>query len=193
MIINNKYTKTIISILIFLLSIFFFVIKKNYLFSFILFTISLLFLFFVFKNEFLLMAFIKAGKKDMKGLEKYLGYIKNPYIQLTKNQIAYFYFLNGILFLEKDINKSEFYIKKSLVHGLKFKYNIAIAKLNLAIVYLSKGNKEKAKLFLLEAKNIDKSGILRDQINIVKNQIKKSNIGFRNIQNPVFRNFRKRL
>ncbi|WP_238785609.1 hypothetical protein [Blattabacterium cuenoti] len=133
------------------------------------------------------MAFIKLGKKDMKGLEKYLSYIKNPKIQLMKNQVAYFYFLNGILYLKKDINKSEFYMKKSLDNGLKFKYNIAIAKLNLAIVSLSKGNKEKARLLLLEAKKMDKSKILRDQINLVKNQIKKSNIGIRNIQNPFFR------
>ncbi|WP_185877402.1 hypothetical protein [Blattabacterium cuenoti] len=177
--------KLIIFIILFLLSIFLFFIKKNYFLGTISILISLITIFFIFRNEFLLIAIIKVGKKDMKGLKKYLGYIKNPKLQLIKQQIAYFYFLNGILFLEKNMNKSEFYMKKALYCGLKFKQNIAIAKLNLAIISLSKGDKKQAENLLSEAKKMDVSGILQNQIQIIKKQIKKINTS--NIQNTFFR------
>ncbi|WP_238784948.1 hypothetical protein [Blattabacterium cuenoti] len=123
----------------------------------------------------------------MKGLKKYLSYIKNPKSQLTDNQLSYFYFLNGILYSEINIFQSENYMKKALDHGLKFKQNIAIAKFSLAIACLSKGDKKKAEILLLEAKKTDISGILHDQIKIVKMQMKKMNI-VKNKQNPYIRN-----
>ncbi len=120
----------------------------------------------------------------MIGLKKYLGYVKNPKLQLTKNQISYYYFLNGILYSENNIFKSENYMQKALDLGLKLKQNIAIAKLNLAIASLSKGNKKRAEFLLLEAKKMDISGLLYDQIKIIKIQIKKINIGNVNRPNP---------
>ncbi|WP_185871124.1 hypothetical protein [Blattabacterium cuenoti] len=183
----KKNTKLILSIPIFLLFIFLF-IKKNYLFGSIIFLIGLIPIFFIFRNEFLLLAFFKIRKKDMKGLKKYLSYISNPELQLTKNQLSYFYFLNGILYSEENIFQSENYMKKALAHGLKFKQNIAIAKLNLAIASLSRGDKKKAEIFLLEAKKTDIIGLLHDQIQIIKIQMKKMNIGNRNKQNPYIRN-----
>ncbi|WP_238783837.1 hypothetical protein [Blattabacterium cuenoti] len=121
----------------------------------------------------------------MKGLKKYLEYIKNPKLQLVKSQLAYYYFLHGILYSESNIHQSEKYMEKALDLGLKFKQNIAIAKLNIAIASLSKGNKKKAELLLLEAKKTDIHGLLHEQIQIIKIQMKKINIG--NRQNPFIR------
>ncbi|WP_185853375.1 hypothetical protein [Blattabacterium cuenoti] len=181
----SKYSKVILFLLIFLGSIFL-LFKENYFYGSILILLSLIPIFFIFRNEFLLLAFLKIRKKDMKGLKKYLEYVKNPELQLTKNQIAYYYFLNGILYSEKNILQSENYMQKALDFGLKFKQNIAIAKLNLAIASLSKGDKKRADLLLLEAKKTDISGLLHDQIQIIKMQMKKMNIG--NRQNPYIRN-----
>ncbi|AFJ90503.1 hypothetical protein [Blattabacterium sp. (Blaberus giganteus)] len=182
----SKYSKIVLFLLILLGSIFSF-FHKNYLYGFILLLFSLIPIFFIFRNEFLLLAFIKIRKKDMKGLKKYLGYVKNPKLQLTKNQMAYYYFLNGILYSENNIFQSENYMQKALDLGLKFKQNIAIAKLNLAIASLSKGNKKKAESLLLEAKKMDVTGLLHDQIQIIKIQIKKMNIGNINRPNPYIR------
>ncbi|WP_185859358.1 hypothetical protein [Blattabacterium cuenoti] len=181
----SKYSKVILFLLIFLVSIFLF-FQKNYFYGSILFLLSLIPIFFIFRNEFLLLAFLKIRKKDMNGLKKYLEYVKNPELQLTKNQMAYFYFLNGILYSEKNILQSENYMQKALDFGLKFKQNIAIAKLNLAIASLSKGDKKRAELLLWEAKKTDISGLLHDQIQIIKIQMKKMNIVKR--QNPYIRN-----
>lgn len=182
----SKYSKMGLSLFILLVSIFSF-FYKNYLYGYILLLLSLIPVFFIFRNEFLLLAFLKIRKKDMKGLKKYLGYVKNPQSQLTKNQIAYYYFLNGILYSENNIFQSENYMQKALDLGLKFKQNIAIAKLNLAIASLSKGNKKKAEFLLLEAKKMDISGLLHDQIQIIKMKMKKMNIGNINRPNPYIR------
>ncbi|ACY40594.1 hypothetical protein BLBBGE_594 [Blattabacterium sp. (Blattella germanica) str. Bge] len=183
----SKYSKIILFLLIFSVSVFFF-FQKNYFCGSFLTLLSLIPIFFLFRNEFLLLAFFQIRKKDMKGLKKYLGYIKKPELQLTKNQMAYYYFLNGIFYSEKNILQSENYMQKALDFGLKFKQNIAIAKLNLAIASLSKGDKKRAELLLLEAKKMDISGLLHDQIQIIKIQMKKMNIGNKNKQNPYIRN-----
>ncbi|WP_185858563.1 hypothetical protein [Blattabacterium cuenoti] len=181
----SKSYKITLFFLILLSSTFFF-FHENYLCGCLLVLFSFIPIFFIFKNEFLLLAFFKIRKKDMKGLKKYLKYIRNPETQLTKNQIAYYYFLNGILYSEEDIFQSENYMQKALDFGLKFKQNIAIAKLNLAIASLSKGDKKKAEFLLLEAKKTDIFGLLHDQIQIIKIQMKKMNIG-KNRQNPFIR------
>ncbi|WP_341665502.1 hypothetical protein [Blattabacterium cuenoti] len=182
----SKYSKIVLFLFVFFGSIFSF-FQKNYLYGCILFSLSIIPIFFIFRNEFLLLAFLKIQKKDMKGLKKYLKYVKNPKLQLTKNQMAYYYFLNGILYSENNIFKSENYMQKALDSGLKFKPNIAIAKLNLAIASLSKGNKKRAEFLLLEAKKMDISGLLHDQIQIIKIQMKKINIGNINRPNPYVR------
>ncbi|WP_185876872.1 hypothetical protein [Blattabacterium cuenoti] len=182
----SKFSKIVLFLLIFFASFLFF-LNKNYLLGTFLLLFSLIPIFFIFRNEFLLLAFLKVNKKDMNGLEKYLGYVKNPKSQLTKNQMAYYYFLNGILHSEKNILKSENYMQKALDFGLKFKQNIAIAKLNLAIASLSKGDKKKANILLLEAKKIDTYGLLHNQIKVIKIQMKKMNMGNRNQQNPYIR------
>ncbi|WP_185873883.1 hypothetical protein [Blattabacterium cuenoti] len=181
----KKSTKIILFILILIGSIYAFFYKKN-LCGIILFLISLFPIFFIFRNEFLLLAFFKIKKKNIKGLKKCLKSIKNPKLQLTKNQIAYYYFLYGIVYSESNIIKSENYMQKALYLGLKFKQNIAIAQLNLAIASLSKGHKKKAEFLLLEAKKKDIHGLLHDQIKIIKNKMK--NIGYKNRPNPYFRN-----
>ncbi|WP_185852190.1 hypothetical protein [Blattabacterium cuenoti] len=168
----SKYSKIGLFLFLLLTSIFSF-FHKNYIYGYILLLLSLVPVFLIFRNEFLLLAFLKIRKKDTKGLKKYLEYVKSPKLQLTKNQMAYYYFLNGILYSEKNIFQSEHYMQKALDSGLKFKQNIAIAKLNLAIAALSKGNKKRAEFLLLEAKKMDISGLLHDQIQIIKIQMKR--------------------
>ncbi|AWU39508.1 membrane protein [Blattabacterium punctulatus CPU2] len=180
----KKSTKILFSLFIFIGSIYFFW-NKNYLLGIILIIFGLFPIFFYFRNEFLLLAFFKIKRKNMKGLKKSLDCIKNPKLQLTKNQMAYYYFLRGILYSESNIHQSENYMQKAIDFGLKFKQNIAIAKLNLAIYSLSIGNKKKAELLLSEAKKMDIRGLLHDQIQIIKIQMKKMNLGDK--QNPYIR------
>ncbi|WP_185868535.1 tetratricopeptide repeat protein [Blattabacterium cuenoti] len=170
----KKNTKIISFLFIFLISTFFF-FKEKYIIGLFFILLSFIPIFFIFRNEFLILSLFKIIRKDFNGLEKYLKCIKDPESQLTKEQISYYYFLNGILYSNKNLLKSEYYMKKSLDLGLRLNENIAIAKLNIAIAHLSRGDKKNAKNFLLEAKKMDASGMLREHIQFIYIKMKKMN------------------
>ena len=52
-------------------------------------------------------------------------------------------------------------------------HNIAMAKLNLAGVAMHKRRKREATILMNEAKKLDKHGMLKEQIQMMKQQMKK--------------------
>ena len=185
----NKYFKIFIALLLFVVATFAFK-EKEYDWVGVFILLGLVFVFLFFRNEYLLLSFFRIRKQDMEGLRKWLNHIKNPKSQLIKSQRAYYYFLSGVLTAQSNIIQSEKYMKKALEIGLKFKHDKAIAKLNLSIAALRKGQKRQAEVLLSEAKKLDRLGILSEQIKIIKEQMKKINIG-QNLQNPYIRRVRK--
>ena len=137
--------------------------------------LSLLFLLLYFKNEFLLMAFFQVRRQNMGGAEKWLVYIKNPKKSLIRSQQAYFYFLHGMIASQNNNNMSraETNFKKALSLGLKMNHNIAMAKLNLAGIAMQKRRKREATQLINQAKKADKYGMLKDQIAMMKRQLKR--------------------
>ncbi|WGH26279.1 MAG: hypothetical protein NHF98_01455 [Candidatus Bostrichicola ureolyticus] len=168
----NKYIKLYISLIILIIAIYSFFLIKKTIISILLILLSSIFIFLFFQNEFLLLAFFKLKQKDIENAKKWLRFIKNPDLQLTKNQKAYFYFLNGLIYSNINFDKSEYFMQKALSIGLYFKHNIAIAKLNIAIASIIKGNKNYASNLLLDVKKNDKHGLLNKEIEIVKKMIK---------------------
>lgn len=181
----NKYLKILIALLFFIMGIFAFSERESG-WGGLLLVLSALAVFLFFRNEYLLLGFLRIRKQDMKGLEKWLAHIKNPESQLIKSQQAYYYFLNGILTAQSNIIQSEDHMKKALKMGLTFKHDRAMAKLNLSAAALSKGRKREAELLLSEAKQLDRAGILSEQIKMMKEQIKRFQVGH-HIQNPHMR------
>ena len=55
-------------------------------------------------------------------------------------------------------------------------HDLAMAKLNLAGILFTKRRKIEAQKLLKEAQILDKNGMLTDQIRMMKNQMKKTNI-----------------
>ena len=51
--------------------------------------LSLIFIFLYFKNEFILLAFLKLRKQDFEGAKKWLDKIKNPSSALVQKQEGY--------------------------------------------------------------------------------------------------------
>ena len=121
----------------------------------------------------LLLAFIKLRKQDFAGAQKWLGKIKNPEKALVKNQQGYFEYLHGLMLSQTNIIQAEKHFKKALTLGLKTDTDIAIAKLNLAGVAMSRRRKLEATNLLAEAKKLDKQGMLKEQIKMMKEQMKK--------------------
>ena len=134
---------------------------------------STIFFFFYFKNEFILLAFLKLRKQDFPGAQKWLAYIKNPETALIRKQQGYFNYLNGLMVSQTNLNEAERYFKKAISLGLSMDQDLALAKLQLAGIAMTKRRKMEATSLLNEAKKLDKQNMLKDQIKMMKEQMKK--------------------
>ena len=130
-------------------------------------------IFLYFKNEFILLAFLKLRKQDFEGAKKWLSWIKNPESALVRKQQGYFNYLHGIMLSQTNINQAEKYFKKAIELGLSMDMDLAVAKLNLAGVAMSRRRKLEATNLLNEAKRLDNQGMLKEQITMMKGQMKK--------------------
>jgi tetratricopeptide (TPR) repeat protein len=130
-------------------------------------------IFLYFKNEFILLAFLKLRKQDFPGAQKWLTYIKNPETALVRKQQGYFNYLHGIMLAQTNLTQAEKYFKKAIELGLSMDMDLAVAKLNLAGVAMTRRRKLEATNLLNEAKKLDKQNMLKDQIKMMKDQMKK--------------------
>jgi len=171
----NKNIKLVIAILIIAYAVYQF--TEGYIGNGIMYILlSLIFIFLYFKNEFILLAFLKLRKQNFEGAKKWLDKIKNPSSALVKKQEGYFNFLHGIMVSQTNMNAAEKYFKKAIGLGLSMDHDLAMAKLNLAGIAFSKRRPQEANKLLSEAKKLDKRDMLTDQIKMMKQQMKKSSI-----------------
>jgi len=168
----NKYIKLVIAVAIVAWAVFEFT-EKHIGNGISLILLAGVFVFFYFKNEFLLLAFLRLRKQDFPGAQKWLSYIKNPSGALIKKQEGYFNFLHGLLVSQTNLTQAEKYFKKALKLGLSMSHDIAMAKLQLAGVAMTKRRKREATNLIAEAKKLDKHGVLNEQIKMMKQQMKK--------------------
>ncbi|MDX5326164.1 MAG: DUF2892 domain-containing protein [Bacteroidota bacterium] len=126
-----------------------------------------------FRNERILLAFWHLRKNNFDKAKSVLSGIKDPENALTKGNLAYYYFLNGILESQTGIGKAETYLKKALNTGLRMKHDRAMAKLSLAGIAMAKRRKREAQILLTEAKKLDEKGLLDEQIKMLKQQMKR--------------------
>ena len=130
-------------------------------------------IFLYFKNEFILLAFLKLRKQDFEGAKIWLDKIKNPETALILKQQGYFNYLHGLMVSQTNLVQAEKYFKKAISLGLNMDQDLALAKLNLAGIALSRRRKIEATNLLLEVKKLDKQNMLKDQIKMMKDQMKK--------------------
>lgn len=130
-------------------------------------------IFLYFKNEFILLAFLKLRKQDFPGAKVWLDRIKNPETALVRKQQGYYNYLNGLMLSQTNLHQSEKYFKKAVELGLSMDMDMAVTKLNLAGIAMSRRRKMEATALLNEAKKLDKQNMLKDQITMMKNQMKK--------------------
>jgi len=136
--------------------------------------LSLIFVFLYFKNEILLLAFLRLRKQDFDGAKKWLNKIKNPEAALVTKQQGYYHYLHGIMVSQSNMNEAETRFKKAVSLGLSMDHDLAMAKLNLAGIAFSKRRKMEAKNLLAEAQKLDKQGMLKDQIKMMKDNMKRA-------------------
>ena len=135
--------------------------------------LSLVFIFFYFRNEIILLAFLRMRKQDLAGTERWLTKIKNPEAALTQKQQGYYNYLHGIIYSQKNLTQAEKFFRKALKLGLNMDYDVAMAKLSLAGIAMQKRRKREATLLLQEAKKLDKNNMLGEQIKMMQQQMKR--------------------
>ena len=135
--------------------------------------LSALPIFLYFKNEFILLAFLKLRKQDFPGAQKWLAYIKNPETALVQKQQGYFNYLHGIMLSQTNLTQSEKYFKKAIELGLNMDMDLAVVKLNLAGLAMTRRRKLEATNLINEVKKLDKQNMLADQVKMMKEQLKK--------------------
>lgn len=132
-----------------------------------------IFILFYFKNEFILLAFLQLRKQNFAGATKWLNYIKNPSTALIKKQEGYFNYLHGIMLSQTNITQAEKFLRKAVKLGLAMDHDLAMAKLQLAGIAMTKRRKREATNLMAEAKKLDKHGMLKEQMQMMKQQMKK--------------------
>lgn len=135
-----------------------------------------MFVFLYFKNEMILLAFLQLRKQNFLGAKKWLDRISNPESALVTKQQGYYNYLNGIMVSQTNMNEAEKYFKKAEKLGLSMNSDMAMVKLNLAGVAMSKNRKREAETLLAEAKKLDKHNMFEDQIKTMKQQMKRANM-----------------
>ena len=135
--------------------------------------LSLVPLFLYFRNEYILMAFLQLRKQNFDGAKKWLSKIKNPETALVQKQQGYYNYLQGLMLSQTNLLQAEKYFKKAIELGLNMDMDLAVAKLNLAGVAMSRRRKLEATNLIAEVKKLDKQGMLKDQIVMMKEQLKK--------------------
>ena len=168
----NKNIKLVLAVVIFAWAIYQFV-EGNIGNGISLILLAGIFVFFYFKNEFLLLAFLRMRKQDFAGATKWLTYIKNPGAALIQKQEGYYNFLQGIMISQTNLTQAEKFFKKAIKLGLSMDHDLAMAKLQLAGVAATKRRKREATNLIAEAKKLDKHGMLKEQIQQLKQQMKR--------------------
>ena len=168
----NKYIKLVIAVVIVVFAVMQFIVS-HIMNGISLVLLAGIFVFFYFKNEILLLAFLRLRKQDFKGAGKWLARIKNPKSALVNNQEGYYYFLHGLLLSQTNITQAEKLFKKALRIGLSMSHDKAMAKLQLAGIAMTKRRKREATTLLAEAKKLDKHNMMAEQVKMLKQQLKK--------------------
>ncbi|MBT8256391.1 MAG: DUF2892 domain-containing protein [Bacteroidia bacterium] len=132
------------------------------------------FVFLYYKNEMILLAFLRLRKQDFPGAKKWLDRIPNPEAALVTKQQGYYNYLNGLMVSQTNMNEAEKYFRKAEKLGLSMSADMAMVKLNLAGIALTKNRKREADLLLQEAKKMDKHNMLDEQIKMMKQQMKRA-------------------
>lgn len=133
-----------------------------------------IFIFLYFKNEIILLAFLRLRKQDFPGAQKWLEKIKNPSAALVKKQEGYYNYLQGLMVAQTNMSAAEKYFKKALSLGLSMSADLAMAKLNLAGIAMTKNRKREAQQLMKEAEGHDKHNMLAEQLKMMKENMKRA-------------------
>ena len=104
----------------------------------------------------------------MIGAEKWLNKIRNPKSALITKQQGYYNYMRGLIISQTNMNQAEKFFRNAIDLGLNMDHDLAMTKLNLSGILFTKRRKIEAQKLLKEAQDLDKQGMLTEQIKMMK-------------------------
>ncbi len=124
-----------------------------------------------FRNERMIMGLNQMRLGNTDKAKEHINKITAPQF-LPKKQHAYVLFLQAVLnSQELGFSKSEVLLRKALGMGLRTDQDNAVAKMHLAGICAQTNRRSESVSLLAEAKKLDKSGMMREQINSMQKQM----------------------
>jgi hypothetical protein len=125
-----------------------------------------------FRNENMILALNQMRLGNTDKAKTLINKITYPHL-MPRKQHAYVIFLQAMLNTQEfGFTKSEQYIRKALSLGLRTAQDNAVARMHLAGICAQTGRKPEAERLLAEAKRLDDTGMLKEQITLMQNQMK---------------------
>ena len=125
-----------------------------------------------FRNENMILALNQMRLGNTEKAKRYVNKITHPQF-LMRRQHAYVIFLQAVLNTQDiGFTKSEQMLRKAISLGLRTGQDNAVARMHLAGICVQTGRRQEAVALLAEAKKLDSSGMMKDQINQMQAQLK---------------------
>jgi hypothetical protein len=125
-----------------------------------------------FRNENMILALNQMRLGNTDKAKMYINKISHPNL-LPRKQHAYVLFLQAVMNTQEfGFTKSEQFLRKAISLGLRTGQDNAVARMHLAGICAQTGRKTEAEKLLAEAKKMDTSGMMKDQIKLMQSQMK---------------------
>lgn len=124
-----------------------------------------------FRNENMVLALNQMRLGNTDKAKHYINKISAPQF-LPKKQHAYVLFLQAVLNTQElGFAKSEQLLRKAIAMGLRTSQDNAVARMHLSGICAQTGRRQEAVALLAEAKKMDTSGVMREQISQMQKQL----------------------
>lgn len=124
-----------------------------------------------FRNENMILALNQMRLGNTDKAKYYMNKITHPQF-MPRKQHAYVLFLQAVLNTQEfGFAKSETMLRKALSLGLRTGQDNAVARMHLSGICAQTGRKAEAVSLLAEAKKLDSTGVMRDQIVSMQKQL----------------------
>ncbi|MCT4560643.1 MAG: DUF2892 domain-containing protein [Crocinitomicaceae bacterium] len=124
-----------------------------------------------FRNENMILALNQMRMGNTEKAAHYINKITHPQF-MPKKQHAYVIFLQAVLNTQElGFAKSETMLRKAIGLGLRTSQDNAVARMHLAGICAQTGRRSEAVSLLAEAKKMDKSGMMKEQITMMQKQM----------------------
>lgn len=125
-----------------------------------------------FRNENMILALNQMRLGNQDKAKTYMNRITAPQF-MPRRQHAYVTYLQAVLNSQEFGHaKTEQMLRKAIGLGLRTDQDNAVARMHLAGICAQTGRRQEAEKLLKEAKKMDSSGMMKDQINMLMGQLK---------------------